>query len=631
MTQHDPSEVTEAPVREQFTSSGSHRGLLMVTALFLTGAWALAGGYYLAIGAYSLHAMALQCFLAAVGMWIAFNANRLRRGRAEAEAIVESGADEKAETARQQWLSTSGNDLEQTYHAVLADVEHGRRLHYLFVAVIPTVLALLLIGAPLLSRVPEEFSAVSDAQATALGILCLAISCLWLVLARSFSSIAPEALPESRSLTLMMRESQWTSILAAAGLFSRLMQPEPEWWISRVVLAWIAAVAVEQVVRLLWMWLGRRGENAPFLPPLASFLRELVFVRGNPIASLFETIEAHWGVSFRSSWAIRFVRRAVVPTMLMALLLFWGLSCLSMVGPSELGVRETLGQLEKKPLRPGLHAKLPWPLGRVLRFPVKRLESKAIGFVELERPTAAYLWTNRHAEEEFSLVLGDGAEAVVVNAVVYYKIREDDAGFLDYVLRFQNPAQALEGFGYRALMEKTRNSTVVEVLATNRARFAADIERMMQEYAEENHLGIEVIDVALFSLHPPIEAAADYLDVISAQIDADRYATEASGERLESIENATADGEKDITEAKVDAAKRVGKAVEESAEFVAVGQAYAVAPDAFELRLRGDIVKETLGERPLILMDKTFTIQPGEFFFDFRAPGDAANQVQGEK
>ena len=127
------------------------------------------------------------------------------------------------------------------------------------------------------------------------------------------------------------------------------------------------------------------------------------------------------------------------------------------------------------------------------------------------------------------------------------------------------------------------------------------------------------------------KSAADYLDVISAQIDADRYATEASGERLGSIENATADGEKDITEAKVDAAKRVGKAVEESAEFVAVGQAYAVAPDAFELRLRGDIVKETLGERPLILMDKTFTIQPGEFFFDFRAPGDAANQVQGEK
>ena len=43
-------------------------------------------------------------------------------------------------------------------------------------------------------------------------------------------------------------------------------------------------------------------------------------------------------------------------------------------------------------------------------------------------------------------------------------------------------------------------------------------------------LGIEVVDVALMGLHPPVEAAADYLDVISARIDADRVRVEALGE-----------------------------------------------------------------------------------------------------
>ncbi len=630
MTQQpDSSRTTELSAGKQVTSPGRHHGLLLVAALFLTGTWLLAGGYYLATGAYGLQALSLQALLAAVGMWIAFNANRLRRARAEAEAIVESGEADQAEAARRQWLSAGDRDLEQTYDAVLADVEHGRRLHYLFVAVLPAALAALMIGFALFARATDT-QPMSEAQATALGILCLAVSCLWLVLARSFGSIIPSELPESSALTLTMRESQWTSILASASLFSRLVWPDAEPWIARVVLIWLLAVAVEQLVRLLWTWLARRVEGGPFLPPLASFPRELVFVRGNPISSLFETIESHWGVSFRSSWAIRFVRRAIVPTAIMALLLFWGLSCLSMVGPSELGIRESLGHLQKQPLQPGLHLKLPWPLGRVLRFEVKRVREQSIGFVQLDQPTA-YLWTNRHAEEEFALVLGDGAEAVVVNAMVYYKIREDDAGFLDYALRFQNPDQALEGFGYRALMEKTRNSTVVEVLATNRAEFAGDIERLMQRYAEEERLGIEVIDVALFSLHPPIEAAPDYLGVISARIDADRYVTEASGERLVLMEDSAAEGAKDISEAKVDAARRVGKAIEESAEFMAVGQAYSVAPEAFEFRLRGDIVQETLGNRPVILMDKSFTIQPGEFFFDFRGIRDGNTASQGEK
>ncbi|MDY0168470.1 MAG: SPFH domain-containing protein [Thermoguttaceae bacterium] len=569
----------------------------------------------------------MQTLLAALAAWIALNSARLRRGRAEAEGIVASGTEEQADAARRQWLSSGDREVEQTYHSVMADVEHGRRLHYLFVAVLPTAVVTLLIGAALFAR-GTEAAAVTDAQATALGILCLAVSCLWLVLARSFGSISADELPDSHPLMLALRESQWTSILASAGLFSQMMWADLDWWISRIVLAWLLAVAVEQLARLLWLWLGRRGGDAPFLPPLVSLLRELVFVRGNPVASLFETIETHWGVSFRSSWAIRFVRRALVPTGVMALLMFWGLSCLSMVGPSELGLRETFGQLEKVPLQPGLHLKLPWPLGRIHLYKVKRVQAKAIGFIELDQPTA-YLWTNRHAEEEFALVLGDGAEAVVVNAVVYYKIREDHDGFLDYALRFQNPDDALEGFGYRALMELTRNSTVREVLATNRAEFAAEIERLMREYAEENRLGIDVVDLALFSLHPPIEAAPDYLEVVSARIDADRYVTEAKGERLRLMEESAAEGAKAIAEAKVEAARRVGKAIEESAEFVAVGQAYGVAPEAFELRLRGDVVQETLENRPVILMDKSFTIQPGEFFFDFRGSRNEEGSNQG--
>ena len=48
---------------------------------------------------------------------------------------------------------------------------------------------------------------------------------------------------------------------------------------------------------------------------------------------------------------------------------------------------------------------------------------------------------------------------------------------------------------------------------------------------EENRLGVEIIDVALINLHPPIAVAGAYLDVISAEIDAVRYQAEALGDQ----------------------------------------------------------------------------------------------------
>ena len=40
----------------------------------------------------------------------------------------------------------------------------------------------------------------------------------------------------------------------------------------------------------------------------------------------------------------------------------------------------------------------------------------------------AFLWSKPHAKKEFALVLGSGTELVVVDAFVFYKIREDRQG-----------------------------------------------------------------------------------------------------------------------------------------------------------------------------------------------------------
>ncbi len=606
----------------------SHNGLLVSAAVLAALGGILAAIYGAKFGILSLKALALDFLLAAVGSLLAFSAQRLRKQWHEAVRIANTRQASEAKTSvASRWAESDLEaDAEQSEDVLFFAVNHKRKLHYLFLGLAPTAILMAWIGGMLWSRGSWVVTEVSQQEAIARGVVCLALSCLWLVLLKSFQALRREACPEASSLAMTFRGAQWTTIVVAATALAGILWPTVDLWVGAALLVWILAVAGEQFVRLAMLW-WKPDRGPEFLPPLHSTLRRIVLEQGNPVSSVFDAIEQSFGLSFRSSWAIRFVRAAALPTFLLALLMFWGMTSLSIVGPGEYGIRETLGRIQPNTLGPGLHWKLPWPLGRILRFPVKQIVAKPIGFVASSTRPTAYLWTKSHAEEEFSLVLGDGTEAVAVNAMVYYKIREDDRGFLDYVYRFQNPVDAMEGYAYRALMEQTRSATLKEVLSANRAQFAGRLKDKLRDYCDKNRLGIDVVDVALVSLHPPVEAAADYLDVIGARIDAERYQIEERGNVAAKIEDAAMQAASAIAEASVELARRVGKAVEESGLFLAIGKAYSLAPEAFQLRLRGDTLEEILGNKPLILIDKTFLGGAGETLLDLRPSVQAGDPV----
>ena len=252
--------------------------------------------------------------------------------------------------------------------------------------------------------------------------------------------------------------------------------------------------------------------------------------------------------------------------------------------------RETFGRAQGEPLQPGLHFKLPWPLSRVQTFEVKTVHQLPIGFVEEEqqinfKEPRALLWTRGHAKEEFALVLGGGTELVVVNALLYFKISEDPRGFMDYVYRQSTQEDALAAFAYRALMEETRGRTLNEVLSADRSAFSSALAQSVRRQVREARLGLDVVDLALINLHPPIEAAASYLDVINARLDARRQVVEAEGKKDVAVLSAETAGATTIASAKVESSRRVASAGSLAAEFTALSQAYRVGLETFRTRL----------------------------------------------
>lgn len=513
-------------------------------------------------------------------------------------------------------------DAEHLREDLLEDAAHERNVHFLCLevgmALFIGVIAAYLLFKTRAMEVPE-----ADVRSLVFGLICLAASCVWIVLSRAYGSLSESDLPGANKLSMILREAQWATLLGATALLGSFLWAPLQTWLARVLVAWLVAVCVEQLIRAILTWRKEPAEGDDPAPPYTLAIRESLLTYGNPLTSLLESFERRFGVSFRSSWTIRFVRRAFLPILLLAGLLYWGLTSLTLVGPSEIGLRESFGQFDRK-LEPGLHFKWPWPFGKVRRFEVKRIHMTSIGADpeegHAEHHSHAILWTQKPPHEQFSWVLGTGTDMVSVDALVYYKIREDLDGLLNYAYHSQNPVTALHGFAMRSLMEHTRSATLDEVLSVDRARYAERLKSDLRQYAAENQLGIEVVDLALMSLHPPTEAAAAYLDVISAEIDKVRYEVEAEGDSKARVYEAKKTSGELVAEAKAKAARRVGEAVEESAEFVAIGEAFEASPEAFRLRMSGDVLAEVLGSKPLTLVDPEFVGGSGRMMLDLRPP-----------
>ncbi|MHC4405957.1 MAG: SPFH domain-containing protein [Planctomycetota bacterium] len=601
MTEAKDYGLPEAPGARQFKTSGSHKGFVFGAAVLVSVAAVLAYWYGAQTETLLMKALGLEAALVALAAWLSLHAGRIRQRLADYH-----------EWESQEWQEADSDEVEAEEEVGLYDVQHAWKLHFTVFAAPATLLVGFLAGYLLFS--PSDGGAGrfdTSYTATATGtVMCLIACCLWLVLSKTFEAAPKEELPEAPSLMLAFRDLQWLTLLAAAGILGTAISPKeglwgsgawskPDMWAAGIILVWLMVVSLEQLIRIIAGWARGLPEDEPFEAPTYLLFREAVFVRGNPIASLFETIEARFGVSLRSSWAIRFVRAAAVPSLAAVLLLFWGLTCLTVVDTAELGVRESFGRVDDELLQPGLHWKLPWPFGRVHAYPVKEVFVKTIGSEGRRMQQRAYLWGEAHAEGEFALVLGSVSEVVAVDGLIYYKIHEDKDRFLDYVYSFQGPEEVeetLDAYAYRALMEQTCSRTLKEVLSTNREEFASQLKQSIRDYCEHNRLGLDVVDVALVSFHPPVEVAEDYLDVINAEIEADARRIEAEGNR--SIRKWDTDTQviSAITEVKVYAAGKIGRAHQESQEFAALGNAHAIAPAAVELRLRLDTLREILGE-----------------------------------
>jgi membrane protease subunit HflK len=475
----------------------------------------------------------------------------------------------------------------------------GRRIESppAMIAVVSALVAVSLFGA---SRSPGTDPLCSLIAA----ILTLSGSALAASGARYLASVDPERFPEGPGLARGARLLAWGLVAgtAAVGL-AWLGLGAGVRFLHLLTLAAYAAVCIE-----LFFAEMRVGPCFPTDLNVFSALGS----RTNPVASLVDAAQRQLGIDLRSTWALDVVRRSAEPLVIGLLAVGWLSTSVAVVGVEEEGLVERLGvPIAGPPLPPGLHLHSPWPIDRVIRIPVRRVQTLNIGH-EAEESSGPedVLWARQHSETEYTLLLGNGRDLIAIDAAVQFRIADPRA----WRYSTQNPVDALRAIAYRAVMRSTVGRTLAEALSENVNSLTAQMRGMVQADADSLGLGVQVVGFTVGGMHPPVSVAPDYQAVVSAALRKTTAAIEAQAYRNELVPGAEADVVRSLNAARADGARALGKAAGEAWSFRTLEAQYQAAPQEYRFRRRLETLEQGLEGIPFTVLDARIQRDGGELW-----------------
>ena len=124
----------------------------------------------------------------------------------------------------------------------------------------------------------------------------------------------------------------------------------------------------------------------------------------------------------------------------------------------------------------------------------------------------------------------------------------------------------------------------------------------MTERMETYDLGLDIVSVVLESIHPPIEIASVYQEIVSAGIRAEQYILDAEATAAVTRANAEKDRDTSINSANAEKSTAVAAARSEVSEFIAATKADSTYPDAYRYRKYLDAIGKAYGGARLVIV-----------------------------
>lgn len=307
------------------------------------------------------------------------------------------------------------------------------------------------------------------------------------------------------------------------------------------------------------------------------------------------------GLDLKKSELFKFFLNIFEPVFIFSLLLVWLLTSLVIIGPNQVGIVYRFGQInEADSCSPGLVFKMPWPLGQYRLEEKNRIRMVNIGF-EPDSNARHIIWTKSHATENFNLIVGDGLEMISIDCQIMFRLKN----VRNYLLSYQNPEELVKALAYRFLTFAAVSSSFDELMDTDRSILAEKLKTEIQTELDQRQSGIDIVKVVFLAMHPPIEVADVFENVISAQLDRLTFTMYAETESVHNrfMHQAFAAGE--IHAAQGNAFTAVAEASGQSQAFVSQALGFNYAPELAKFRLRLESLQKLVENKKLYVIDRS--------------------------
>ncbi len=271
--------------------------------------------------------------------------------------------------------------------------------------------------------------------------------------------------------------------------------------------------------------------------------------------------------------------------------LAWAATSIYNVQPDEQGVVLRFGKWVDT-TQPGLHFHWPYPIETVLFPKVTKINQIQLGDASDASSIAGAPGRARQ------MLTGD-ENIVEADCAVFWKIR--DAG--EFLFRVNEPELAVKIAAEGALREIISRTPIQAAMSDKRAQIADETRDLLQSLLDSEHAGIEITQVQLQRVEPPLAVIDAFNDVQRARADQERARNEAQAYTNDILPRARGEAERIRQDAEAYKTQVVNLAQGEANAFLLVYDSYRVAKDVTSWRLYLESVDDVLKKATKVIVD----------------------------
>jgi len=180
-----------------------------------------------------------------------------------------------------------------------------------------------------------------------------------------------------------------------------------------------------------------------------------------------------------------------------------------------------------------------------------------------------------------------------------------------------DPETFLKTLAERKMIQLAAMRESFHFMTDERQEIADNLKAGLQAEVDRYHLGLEITFVGLKDIHPPIDVAPAYQRVVSSQEEKEALIDDANAYEAQTIPLAKAQASTLTTGAEASRLSRVDQAAGEAARFVSLLAPESANPAVFRLRLKYDMLDQTLAKPSKTIIGGASNTTP-ECYLDLR-------------